>query len=278
MKLAFEQWGEGREPLLLLHGFTGNRKAWDHLRPFFAPHFDVLAVDLPGHGESSPCEQTGPAGFEQTLSALGGIRDSVGAAKVNLIGYSQGARVALALAFRAPERIARLVLESGSAGLISRRDRAARRRRDEALACEIESAGTDSFIARWERRPVFEGLRRLPIDRASALRARRLSCSAAGLASALRALGVGAQPSYWEQLPRLRVPVLLLSGARDAKFSGIARQMSRELPLAWTKSFEDTWHAPHLEAPAEYAREVIGFLGATWLEPPSADGSVEVLT
>ncbi|HME91678.1 MAG TPA: 2-succinyl-6-hydroxy-2,4-cyclohexadiene-1-carboxylate synthase [Myxococcaceae bacterium] len=278
MKLAFEQWGEGREPLLLLHGFTGNRTAWDHLRPLFSPRFDALAVDLPGHGESSPCERAGPAGFEQTLSALEGILDSLGARGVNLVGYSQGARLALALAFRAPGRIGRVVLESGSPGLRSERERAARRRSDEALACQIESVGTESFIERWGRRPLFQGLRRLPSELACALRARRLSCSAAGLASALRSLGAGAQPSYWEQLPRLRVPVLLLSGARDSKFSGIARQMARELPLAWAKSFQGAWHAPHLEAPAEYAQEVIGFLGATWFEPPSADQKVEAVT
>jgi 2-succinyl-6-hydroxy-2,4-cyclohexadiene-1-carboxylate synthase len=278
MKLAFEEWGEGREPLLLLHGFTGNRRAWDHLRPILAPRFQAVAVDLPGHGESSPCEPVGPEGFEQTLSALERVLDALGAPKFNVLGYSQGARLALGLAFRAPERIARLVLESGSPGLRRLSDRISRRRRDEELAGEIESSGTAAFIERWQRLPLFQGLRRLPPDLAEGLKARRLSCSPIGLASALRSLGAGAQPSYWDRLPRLRVPALLLSGARDSKFSAMAREMARELPLAWRKSFPDTWHAPHLEAPAEYAREVIGFLGATWFEPPSADPQPETVT
>ena len=127
MKLAFERWGEGRESLLLLHGFTGNRTAWDHLRPFFAPRFGVLAVDLPGHGESLPCGRVGQAGFEETVCALEEILRSFDGERVNLIGYSQGARLALALAFRVQERIGRVVLESGSPGLRSERDRAARR-------------------------------------------------------------------------------------------------------------------------------------------------------
>ena len=70
--LPYEQWGEGELPLLLLHGFTGSRRAFDGLRPFLSPHFRVLAVDLPGHG-AAPAPREGPAGFEQvTYGEFGG--------------------------------------------------------------------------------------------------------------------------------------------------------------------------------------------------------------
>ena len=52
MKLVFERWGRDPRPVLLLHGFTGNRHAWSRVRPGLEPHVAALAVDLPGHGES----------------------------------------------------------------------------------------------------------------------------------------------------------------------------------------------------------------------------------
>jgi pimeloyl-ACP methyl ester carboxylesterase len=44
--------GEGRTPLLLLHGFTGHAHAWDTLAIALQPHFRVLALDQRGHGDS----------------------------------------------------------------------------------------------------------------------------------------------------------------------------------------------------------------------------------
>jgi 2-succinyl-6-hydroxy-2,4-cyclohexadiene-1-carboxylate synthase len=256
MKLAYERWGEGSHPLVLLHGFTGNRSAWEPVRPHLAAYFSAIAVDLPGHGESPP-----PEGFEETLDALAELPFE----RADLLGYSQGARIALGFAVRHPHRVRRLILESGSPGLRHRRERAERRRADEAIAAEIERDGVEAFVARWEALPLFASLRALAPQQGDALRARRRSCSVEGLAGALRKLGLGAQPSYWDNLHRLRVPTLVISGGRDPKFTEIARKMAGQLSLAW-RCVLDTGHAPHLEEPAAYAREVLAFAGAHWTE------------
>ena len=52
--------GEGRTPLLLLHGFTGHAHAWDTLAIALQPHFHVYALDQRGHGDSDPAEVYGP--------------------------------------------------------------------------------------------------------------------------------------------------------------------------------------------------------------------------
>ena len=85
-----------------------------------------------------------------------------GLERVDVAGYSLGARVALGLGLRAPERVGRLVLESGSPGLRRRRERGERRRDDAALAEVIERDGLEAFVRRWEALPLFDGLRRLP--------------------------------------------------------------------------------------------------------------------
>jgi len=57
--------GEGRTPLLLLHGFTGHAHAWATLAIALQPHFHVYALDQRGHGDSDPAEVYGPiAAFE----------------------------------------------------------------------------------------------------------------------------------------------------------------------------------------------------------------------
>jgi 2-succinyl-6-hydroxy-2,4-cyclohexadiene-1-carboxylate synthase len=271
MKLAYSRWGQGSIPLMLIHGFTGSRASWDHLRPLMSSKVRAIAVDLPGHGASEPCSLSGAKGFAQTVDALRRAVDEFDAAPIGILGYSQGARLALALAVEWPDRVRRLILESGTAGLSSNRDRARRRASDEALATQIEADGIRSFVERWQSLPLFAGLRRLPAELADSVTAGRLACSPRGLATSLRSVGLGVQPNYWPILPALRVPTLLLTGRRDAKFTAIARAMARELPMAWLRSFDDAWHAPHLEAAALFASEVLAFLAIPLLEAPVFD-------
>ena len=268
--LAHEGWGQG-SPLLLVHGFTGSRDSWSHLRPLLEPRFRVLAADLPGHGESPITPDTT---FDRTLGQLLALLDSHGLAQVDVAGYSLGARVALGLGLRAPERVRRLVLESGSPGLRRRRDRGERRRDDAVLAEVIERDGLEAFVRRWEALPLFDGLRRLPDELRARIRERRLSHRPEALAGSLRALSLGAQPSYWARLWTVRAPTLLLTGGRDPKFTGIARAMAAEMPLVWGHVFPGAGHAPHLESPEEWAREVTSFLSAPWIERPLVDSEL----
>lgn len=271
LRLAHETWGEGPRTLLLLHGLTGNRGAFAHLRPLLARRVRALAVDLPGHGESPLPRRSGREGFLETVRALVALLDELELAEVDVLGYSQGARVALALAVEAPQRVGRLLMESGSPGLHRRQERTERRIADARLASLIRQRGVEHFVAHWESLPLFAGLRRLPAERAEALRSRRLHCSAEGLAGALECLGLGVQPDYWPALHRQRRPALLLTGAEDEKFTRLARRMAAELPVVWRRSFQGCGHAPHLEAPEEYAREVLSFLETPWYEYPAFD-------
>lgn len=274
MKLAWEVSGNGPQTLMLLHGFTGSRRSWDHVAPTLSEQFRLIRVDLPGHGESPLPTKPGREGFLETLEALAQVLSEVGVESANVLGYSQGARVALAFTVEHPERVERLVLESGNAGLHRRKDRIARRRDDEKLADQIVRGGVEAFVSRWESLPLFAGLRRLPEAVQQALRARRSSATAEGLAGALRCLGVGVQPDYWHELWNLRRPTLLLTGAEDLKYTAIARRMAADLPMVWSHAFAGIGHAPHLECPEDWAREVTSFLQTPWYEAPLIDADL----
>jgi 2-succinyl-6-hydroxy-2,4-cyclohexadiene-1-carboxylate synthase len=249
--LAVTSWGSG-EPLALLHGFTGAGSSFDHLRGALGTRFRVLAPDLPGHGLSPPATS-----WDDALLAL---HEALGPGPLFLGGYSLGARLALAYTLRFPAAVRGLALESGTPGIASAAERAQRRVEDAALEELLVREGVSAFVQRWEAHPTLASLRDLPAPLATSLRARRLGQTAIGLRSALRQLGTGAQPSLWDRLAEVDVPVLLIAGARDAKFTGIAREMKARLPHAHLEVIPDCGHSPHLEWPQRTAAALIGFL------------------
>jgi 2-succinyl-6-hydroxy-2,4-cyclohexadiene-1-carboxylate synthase len=83
------------------------------------------------------------------------------------------------------------------------------------------------------------------------LRLERLQHEAAGLASALRHLSPGAQPSYWSELHRLQVPVTLLAGRRDTKFTALAERLHLALPRPELRLLE-CGHVVHVEQPEAF--------------------------
>ncbi len=189
-----------------------------------------------------------------------------------LYGYSQGARLALGAvllggaAARPPGAREWHGRPQAAAGA---RPAQGRRR---GLAQQLERDGVEAFIREWEARPLFAGLSRLPPAAREALAARRRDHRPEGLAAALRGLGLGAQPSLWAQLPRLSVPVLCLSGARDAKFTLLMSQVAAAAPRGRHLEL-DAGHAPHLECSERLARELIDF--STHPFPARADRAEE---
>jgi 2-succinyl-6-hydroxy-2,4-cyclohexadiene-1-carboxylate synthase len=167
---------------------------------------------------------------------------------VVLGGYSMGARLALGLALRRPERIARLVLASGTAGIEDEGERARRQADDDELARFVEQRGVPAFVERWERNPILASLQPFQMQQ---LRLERLQHDARGLASALRHLGTGAQPSYWRELGRLDLPVTLLAGKRDPKFTALAARLHLGLPRSEIRLLE-CGHVLHVEQPEAF--------------------------
>lgn len=269
MELNVRRWGRGPVSLLWLHGFAGDGTGLDHLEPALGARVSASCPDLPGHGASPPPPPP-PAAWDATLGALETLLRALPRPRL-LAGYSQGGRLALALAVRAPDAADGLLLESAGPGIEDAGARAARAAEDEELARLLERDGLEAFLARWEGNPVLAGLRSLPAELAAQLAARRRRQSAAGLAAALRGLGQGAQPFVApERLRRLRLPSAVVAGARDAKYAALARALAE--PLGAPLRLLACGHAPHLEAPAEAAAELAS-LCARLATAPRATGA-----
>jgi len=251
--------GAGRN-LALLHGFTGRAASWnEHFGPL-ARHFRVLALDLLGHGETSIPSGLARYRIEESAADVIAVLQAAGALPAALLGYSMGGRLALYTALTYPSTFHALILESASPGL---RDEAARQERlqkDEALASSILEHGVPAFVDAWEQLPLFATQRAMPAERRARQRAIRLGNDPLGLANSLRGMSTGAQPSLWERLPELKIPVLLITGSEDAKFNAIADEMMPLLPYAQRVIISGAGHTAHVEQPAQFDEAVTRFL------------------
>jgi 2-succinyl-6-hydroxy-2,4-cyclohexadiene-1-carboxylate synthase len=251
--------GAGR-PLLLLHGLTGQAATWhEHYGPL-TQHFRVIAVDLLGHGHTSI--PTDPARYriEEAAADIISVLQHLNALPTALLGYSMGGRLGLFTALAYPHAFSTLILESASPGIRVAEERAERVRKDAALAEGILEHGVQAFVDAWEQLPMFDTQRSMPEDHKALQRSIRLANDPVGLANSLRGMGVGEQPSLWDRLSELQMPVLLLTGSEDRKFTELAREMQAAIPNARHKIIAGASHTVHVEQPHQYDEAVIKFL------------------
>lgn len=101
-------WRAGRPALVFVHGAAMDHSVWLLQSRYFAHHgYNVLAVDLPGHGRSGGAPRPSVAELADWLARL---LDAAETPRATLIGHSMGALAALETAARHPQRVARLVL------------------------------------------------------------------------------------------------------------------------------------------------------------------------
>jgi 2-succinyl-6-hydroxy-2,4-cyclohexadiene-1-carboxylate synthase len=251
---------ETPQTLVLLHGFTGSAVGWGHQMDTLADYgLRMIALDLLGHGQSDVPDDAERYSIEycqkDILAALQGLGVKKGHAII--LGYSMGGRIALYTAFSGFFRA--LILESASPGLEDPADREERRTSDEALAESIEREGVPAFVERWERLPLFASQESLPSECREALHRRRLQNNATGLAQSLRGVGAGVQPSLYAQLPTLHIPVMLIAGELDTKFTTIAKHMAQVLPQSQLHIIPAAGHTVHLEQPELFTSLVRDF-------------------
>lgn len=245
------------ETLLLLHGFTGSTASWHNHITEFNKRFQVVAVDLLGHGKTeSPLE---PQRYQMQYAAadLGAMLTILGIDTAHVLGYSMGGRLALYFGLHYPQRCRSLILESSLPGLSDEGARLERRAQDNALANFIDQSGIEAFVDYWQNVPLFASQ---SSAQKAQLRAERLKCNPVGLANSLRGMGTGVQPSLWTALPKLAIPTLLIAGELDAKFTAIAQQMRDLILNSRLQVVRSAGHTPHLETPVDFRNCITAFI------------------
>jgi len=253
---AYTMDGHG-ETLVLLHGFTGSSTTWESYIKRWKKEFQVIAIDMPGHGKTV-CQT--PRSMEKFCEDVYHFLTHLQCEKIHLLGYSMGGRAALSFALLYPEHIRSLVLESASPGLKTEKERKKRRDHDKNLAFRMKDNGIEAFVDEWEKIPLFASQKKLPLEIKHKIREERLSQSVDGLSDSLLFMGTGSQPSWWKNLHQLQIPVLLIVGEQDEKFVQLNKQMKTAIDKGEIVIVSNAGHAVHVEQMEKFDTIVMDFI------------------
>jgi 2-succinyl-6-hydroxy-2,4-cyclohexadiene-1-carboxylate synthase len=252
--LTFRQRPDRSQTLVTIHGFLGDSSSLDavvrRVEPLFAR---VEPLTIPGHaGTRHEARWT----FDTVVDQLSARCAMGGEALV--LGYSMGARLALAMVLRAPERFAGAVLVGVDPGFEPERahERSARVQWERTMRASLERDGIERFVDLWETLPIFASQRSLPESTRAAVRARRCGHDPMAVGWAIEALGTGAMPPLWDGLGALAVPTIIVTGELDSKFTLVAERMSQRSPRIERRVVPGVGHDVTLEAPDAVASAI----------------------
>jgi len=280
-ELHADVWDGGTgEPILLLHGLGGNTVTWHGVAPLLARdlHTRVLAVDLPGFGSSRPHgKPCGYAGLHAVVEDIL-VREAPAGARWHLGGNSLGGLLALQAAFTHPERVSRVTLASVSLPLTWGRSLRELLAFGSYLPTACPWVGR-RLVGRYMRTLGLPGVVDEPIrflfgdparldpelrERLLAVSGYRLTWvpeAARALEEVTRGLGVALVRSDGAErwIREGRCPVTAIYGGRDPLYPlGAWRHLERERPDWSYVCMPDVGHVPQLEAPAEFAKHMLG--------------------
>lgn len=245
--LTYRITGSG-PPLLLLHPIGLDGTWWSDYVTAFAHRYQVIAVDLRGHGQSSRIN--GPVTLDQLAADVAFLLAQVATRPAHVIGVSMGGMVAQHLALRDPESVASLVL-CATAGGFPPDLRPVLRERGR-IDHQGMSAVMPPTLRRWFS----------PEGRAAAIGRRcERTLSAVDPASWTAGWAAIAELDTLSRLPGVAAPTLVITGAQDTATSpAAARALAEALPAARLNIVEQAWHLGVFERPDPFLTAFTAFL------------------
>lgn len=248
-RLRYLEEGSGTEAVILIHGYGGHLGTWMFNQQPLANKRRVIAIDLPGHGESS--KNVGAGTLEFLAESVTAMMDEVGIESAHLVGHSMGGAVAMQIASATPQRVLSLALIA-SAGLGREinanylRNFATSGSRREMKACLEQLFASSELVT---RQLVDETLKFKRLDGVE----NALTHIAANLLE-----GEEQRRSFRDQLSGLGKPVLVLWGSEDKV---IPAAHATEMPdMVQTRIVDGTGHMVQMEAAADINEALSNFL------------------
>ncbi len=230
--LYFERHGESGEPLVLVHGFTGDISDWRFQIEEFASTQRLLVLDNRGHGRSPAPHDPTAYGMDVMAADVEALAAHVGFDRYHLVGHSLGGGIAQEIALRHPHKLLSLTLHDTS--------------------------------YRFNHRPLEmpDDPPRLPPERLQYVSERM------GRMSSETLLGGWNTLQQWggteERLPRLDVRTLVICGERDsALIVDGSRRLAELIPGARLCVIAGAAHSPQEETPDAFNAALRDFLRHT---------------
>lgn len=245
--------------MVLLHGFASSIYTWKDVLPVWARDHDVIALDLPGFGQS---ECPPDLSFEEYPSVVIGLLDRLGLSNATLVGNSMGGAVAVTVAAQRPDRVDRVVLIDAAGFNLEEKKR----------PWPIRVVGSGPVAAVLERLPlrrllVEASLRQVFFDDALVTPERTdeylepvLRPSASPAIRSLLASRSLHPAAVQLLLPKITAPVLILWGQQDEWIPlADAARFASALPSSRVVVLDHCGHMPQEEKPIDVARLVEEF-------------------
>ena len=231
-RIWYAAYGSG-PPVILLHGGLGHGGNWGYQVPALVEHgYRAIVVDSRGHGHSTRDDR--PYMYETMAHDVGAVMDALQVEKAGVVGWSDGAVIALILAMQQPERVAGVFF----------------------FACAMDTSGGKEIEPS------------VLLDRCIGRHAKdyaALSTTPDDFEAFFAAVNVmmSTQPHYTaDDLARITVPVAVVQSARD-EFIQMehAAYLARTIPDAELIELHDVTHFAPLQRPDEFNDVMLGFLG-----------------
>lgn len=248
VSLVYEEFGEG-EPLVLLHGLTGNRHMFDQDVQVLKKYFRTIVLDARGHGDSDkPSSYTLNDHVGDVLNLL----DHLEIEETYLIGVSMGSYIAQGVAIASPERVKKLVLvATKSEGKTSSMEALFQKYADElkglTFSQKVLKVSPYMFhdltaVGQWSKEAAEKGTP-LTVEQITAAN------------KALEGF------DFTQDLYRVTAKTLVISGDHDElNPTELGRETARLIPITTFVEFKQSGHAPNVEQHLLFLDFVLEFL------------------
>ncbi|GAC1392708.1 MAG: alpha/beta fold hydrolase [Vulcanimicrobiaceae bacterium] len=248
-KLEIHTAGEG-DAVVLLHGFPFSNQIWKTQIDELAKTHFVIAPDFRGLGKSGVT--TGPYLMETLAGDVAAILDALDVERVSLVGHSLGGYVCLAFFRMFSERVRRLCLVCSRIDADTPEVAAARMQ----LADATHAGGMQPIVDAYDDTMLGAAA---SAELREFVRGIMMQTPAAGAAAVLR--GMAQRVDSHDLLDELAIPVLILTGGRDAiSPAKIWEPIMPQLAGARLAVCEASAHLPMLEQPGRFNEYLVGFL------------------
>lgn len=244
--------------LLMLHGFMGDHRAFDHLVDELCDFCNPIALDLLGYGQSSKPTDANRYDEEKQISDICNVLAQLKIDETFLFGYSMGGRLALKIAIENPYHYKGLLLESTTCGISDPQKRGERQQLDARWANEIQN-NFNGFLSEWKELNLFQSPAAIDNSLVQKYWQMQSEQFPDALAASLYGFGTGSMTPVCNKLSQIELPVLLLAGSADQKYQRINRYLVNQFLNATFSSIE-AGHRTHLDNPSAFISEIQYFL------------------
>ncbi|WP_227936391.1 alpha/beta fold hydrolase [Alkalihalobacillus deserti] len=235
------------EPLILIHGFLSTNRVYDQVISYLTNKYDVIAIDLPGHGKS-------PLTNEKTVydyaKKIIGLLTSLQIKNATWVGHSIGGYITMAAVEKYPEYVKRAAFLYSSPVADTKKEK---QERDQHVVT-IKTKGLDAFIK--ERIPLYFAFYPDPKDLEEAYRHAELTTTEGAIVATY---AMKERPDQVNMVNQTQIPLFFLEGKKDL----LEKPFHSSTPLI-TKAMTDTSHMGMFDNPEQFINKLQRWLVKTY--------------